>query len=60
MKSFDELPKSIKKTLRYINQDVQSMETLEQIEKIIGNYIHRRKKQLNSRTEYSQCTQQSS
>lgn len=48
MKSFDTLPKSIKKTLRYINQDVQSLEKLEQIEKIMDYYINRRKCQLNN------------
>lgn len=48
MKSFDTLPKSIKKTLRYINQDVQSLEKLEQIEKIMNYYIDKRKHHLKN------------
>lgn len=46
VKTFDELPKSIKKSLRYINQDVKSLEKLEHIEKIFNLYIQKRKFQL--------------
>ncbi|OAS88171.1 MULTISPECIES: LytR family transcriptional regulator [Metabacillus] len=46
MKNFDKLPKSIKKTLRYINQDVNSVDKLEQIEKTVNLYIQKRKQQL--------------
>jgi succinylglutamate desuccinylase len=46
MKNFDKLPKSIKKTLRYINQDVNSVDKLEQIEKTVNLYIEKRKQQL--------------
>jgi hypothetical protein len=46
MKPFDKLPKNIKKTLRYINQDVKSLEDLEQLEKTIFSSIERRKTQL--------------
>jgi hypothetical protein len=45
MKSFDELPKSLKKVLRYINQDVNSIEKLEQIEKTIEQSIKIKKHQ---------------
>jgi len=46
MKSFDTLPKSVKKTLRYISQDVPSIEKLEQIQKTVDYYINKRKQQL--------------
>ncbi|TDL61501.1 LytR family transcriptional regulator [Rhodococcus qingshengii] len=46
MKDFDQLPKSIKKSLRYINQDVKSIEKLEQLEKTLEFYITKRKLQL--------------
>jgi hypothetical protein len=38
MPSFQQLPKSVKKTIRYILQDVQSLEKLEWMEKTI-HYI---------------------
>jgi hypothetical protein len=50
MKKFDELPKSVKKTIRYINQDVKSIKNLEHLETIIDLYIQKRKKQLSKKT----------
>ncbi|MFS0637367.1 LytR family transcriptional regulator [Mesobacillus foraminis] len=49
MKVFDKLPKSIKKTLRYINQDVNSVEKLEEIQLTINHYISKRKQQLEGK-----------
>jgi hypothetical protein len=46
--AFDQLPKSIKKSLRYINQDIKSVEKLEQLEKILQNSIKKRKLQLKN------------
>ncbi|KGM46072.1 LytR family transcriptional regulator [Neobacillus niacini] len=46
MIAFEQLPKSIKKSLRYINQDVKSIEKLEQLEKTLVLYIKKRKLQL--------------
>ncbi|RID84746.1 LytR family transcriptional regulator [Peribacillus asahii] len=46
MNMFEQLPKSVKKTLRYIKQDVHSIEKLEAIQKILNIYINRRKEQL--------------
>lgn len=43
IKKFNELPKSIKKTVRYINQDA-SIEDLKEIEKLISLAIEKRKK----------------
>ena len=43
MNPFDQLPKSLKKLLRYINQDVNSLDKLEQIEKTLEFYINKRK-----------------
>ncbi|PAE38149.1 LytR family transcriptional regulator [Bacillus sp. 7884-1] len=48
MKDFDQLPKSIKKSLRYINQDVKTIEKLEHIEKTLKLYIAKRKLQLKN------------
>jgi len=50
MKPFDELPKTLKKTLRYINQDVKSVEMLEQIENTLNHYIKKRKIELKKDT----------
>ncbi|MDQ0254453.1 hypothetical protein J2S74_001832 [Evansella vedderi] len=47
MKLFDKLPKSIKKSIRYINQDVTSLDKLLQIEKELNKHIQKRKKQLD-------------
>ncbi|MGG2951879.1 LytR family transcriptional regulator [Geobacillus stearothermophilus] len=47
MSSFQQLPKSVKKTIRYILQDVHSLEKLEWMEKTIHYYIQKRKKELN-------------
>ena len=41
--SFDSLPKSVKKTLRYIIQDVDSMEKLAKIETLMNGFIQKRK-----------------
>ncbi|MFD1637404.1 LytR family transcriptional regulator [Evansella tamaricis] len=46
MKLFDTLPKSIKKTIRYINQDIHSLEKLSLIEKELLDHLQRRKEQL--------------
>ena len=46
MDMFDQLPKSVKKTLRYILQDVHSIDKLEEIQRILSMYISKRKKQL--------------
>ncbi|GAB1800825.1 hypothetical protein [Priestia megaterium] len=43
MKKFDDLPKSIKKTIRYINQDA-SMEDLTKIQRLVNQAIEKRKK----------------
>jgi len=43
---FDKLPKSVKKTLRYILQDVHSIDKLEEIQRILNMYINKRKQQL--------------
>lgn len=48
MKPFDKLPKNIKKTIRYINQDVKSIEDLEHLEQTIFSFIERRKTQLKN------------
>jgi len=48
---FEQLPKSIKKTLRYIRQDVHSIEKLEAIQKIFNIYINRRKDQLQKQRD---------
>ncbi|MGD6855668.1 LytR family transcriptional regulator [Bacillus infantis] len=44
MKDFDRLPKSIKKTIRYINQDVKSLEQLDLIEKKLNQQLAERRK----------------
>ena len=46
MTIFDKLPKSVKKTLRYILQDVHSIDKLEEIQRILNMYINKRKQQL--------------
>ena len=43
---FDQLPKSVKKTLRYILQDVRSIDKLEEIQKALNTHINKRKQQL--------------
>ncbi|AYA78098.1 LytR family transcriptional regulator [Bacillus sp. Y1] len=48
MKPFDKLPKNIKKTIRYINQDVKTLEDLEQLEKTICSSIERKKEKLKN------------
>jgi hypothetical protein len=53
MEAFKQLPKSIKKTIRYIIQDVNSLEKLELIEKTINFYIKKRKSQLKKVNESS-------
>jgi hypothetical protein len=42
MKEFDQLPKSIKKAIRYIQQDAP-VEQLEEIQKLIERAIQKRK-----------------
>lgn len=46
MNSFDKLPRTIKKTVRYINQDVNSLEKLERIERIMNRYINKKRVEL--------------
>lgn len=46
MKSFDQFPKTIKKTIRFIRQDVESLETLNLIEKTLSKSIEVKKQQL--------------
>jgi hypothetical protein len=46
MRNFNNLPKSVKKTLRYIYQDIHSLEKLEEIETQIVLMIKKRKKEL--------------
>ncbi|AGX06285.1 MULTISPECIES: hypothetical protein [Bacillus] len=46
MKDFDRLPKSIKKTIRYINQDVKTIEQLDRIEKKLNQQLADRRKKL--------------
>jgi hypothetical protein len=48
MKSFDDLPKSIKKTIRYIKQDVNDIEKLEEIERELRKNINYCRKKLAS------------
>lgn len=48
VKSFDQLPKSIKKTIRYINQEINSVESLENLEKTLNLYIKKKKEQLKN------------
>jgi len=40
---FVNMPKSVKKTLRYIIQDVDSIEKLTQIETLVNEFIQERK-----------------
>ncbi|WP_226528008.1 LytR family transcriptional regulator [Metabacillus niabensis] len=40
---FADMPKSVKKTLRYIIQDVDSLEKLAQIETLMNGFIQDRK-----------------
>ncbi|MFB5282772.1 LytR family transcriptional regulator [Peribacillus sp. Hz7] len=46
MNIFDKLPKSVKKTLRYIKQDIHSIDKLEEIQKVLNNQIDKRKQQI--------------
>ncbi|WP_372780541.1 hypothetical protein ACBZ92_06320 [Priestia aryabhattai] len=48
MEKFDRLPKSVKKTIRYINQDASS-EELRRIEQLISLAIQQRKKKFFNR-----------
>jgi len=43
---FDQLPRSLKKALRYILQDIHSIDKLEEIQRILNRYINKRKQQL--------------
>ncbi|WP_179212651.1 hypothetical protein [Priestia aryabhattai] len=47
MKRFDEMPKSVKKTIRYINQDAQ-IEDLARIKQLVNQAITKRKQFLIS------------
>ena len=49
MNNLDHLPKTIKKTLRYIKQDVDTLEKLDHLEKLIILSILHRKRLLNKR-----------
>jgi hypothetical protein len=48
---FDKLPKSVKKTLRFIKQDVHSIDKLEEIQKVLNAHINKRKQQLKEQNE---------
>ena len=48
MKLFDTLLKSIKKTIRYIHQDVKSVEKLEEIERQLVLNLQKRKEVLKA------------
>ena len=50
MKQFDQLPKTVKKTVRYILQDVE-LDKLEEIEGIILSSIHKRKEVLEKEAD---------
>jgi hypothetical protein len=51
LRDFNKLPKSLKKTLRYIKQDVHSVDKLEEIHKIVTIYIEERKQELQGQNE---------
>lgn len=52
MKSFDEMPKSVKKTIRYINQDVSYMQ-FQQVKKFLLDAIEKKEKTFyKNRTTY--------
>ncbi|MEW9671318.1 LytR family transcriptional regulator [Ammoniphilus sp. 3BR4] len=46
MKCFDDYPKALKKTIRYINQDELTIEQLEVMQKMLNYHINKRKKEL--------------
>ena len=46
MKNFNKLPKSIKKSIRYISQDIKDIEKLEEIERTLFHFIKARKTEL--------------
>ncbi|MDT2047767.1 hypothetical protein ACR3I8_17650 [Priestia flexa] len=46
MKNFDTLPKNVKKTIRYINQDA-SIEQLEEIKRLVLRSIKKKEKELH-------------
>ncbi len=52
MKRFDQLPKSIKKTIRYISQDVETIEDLEQLENLLAVSIQKKKRQLLAEKQF--------
>ncbi|MCM3588285.1 LytR family transcriptional regulator [Mesobacillus maritimus] len=49
--AFQQLPKSVKRTIRYIHQDVDSIEKLEELQKIINYSINKKKKRLTLGTK---------
>jgi hypothetical protein len=49
MSTFDDLPKTVKKTVRYIIQDAP-VENLQDIQKIINNAIHKRLENQDKKT----------
>jgi hypothetical protein len=51
LSDFNLLPKSLKKTLRYIKQDVHFIDKLAQIQKILNVYIDDRKKELQDQND---------
>ncbi|WP_409302810.1 LytR family transcriptional regulator [Peribacillus sp. SCS-155] len=46
MKEFDNLPKNVKKTLRYISQDVRSLEKLAEVQFLVNKQINKRREEL--------------
>ena len=51
LSDFNLLPKSLKKTLRYIKQDVHSIDKLAQIQKVLNVYIDDGKKELQEQND---------
>ncbi|UCZ52938.1 hypothetical protein LGQ02_19490 [Bacillus shivajii] len=48
MKDFNEYPKTIKKTARYILQDVSDINKLEEIQQMINQCINKKKQELTN------------
>ncbi|MDQ0352385.1 hypothetical protein J2R98_002229 [Alkalibacillus filiformis] len=47
MKHFKDLPKSVKKTIRYIHQDIETKEQLESVEKQLKKVIEKKREELD-------------
>ncbi|GAE31355.1 hypothetical protein JCM9152_2816 [Halalkalibacter hemicellulosilyticusJCM 9152] len=53
MKLFDNLPKSIKKTIRYIHQDVSSIEKFEEIERQLIYTLEKKRRELEEQHDFN-------